>query len=547
MSGLTYREAGVDIDAGDELVRRIKPLAERTRIAEQLGGIGGFAGLCGLPAGMKEPILVSGTDGVGTKLKLAFLANVHDTVGIDLVAMCVNDVATSGARPLFFLDYFATGKLDVDTAEKVVAGIAEGCHQAGCALLGGETAELPGFYTAGEYDLAGFTVGVVEKSAIIDGSKVRERATWCSASRRRDCTRTATRWRARRCSSTPTCALEQTHPELGETARRGPAAADAHLREGHPGGACRGRSPLALPRHRRRPAREPAARAAQRHRARARHQELAAPRHLRPHPAERGRRRRGDVPHLQHGHRPGGRACPAEAPTPWPLPSRLPARPCSASDARVAHGDGPRVVLTLMAPTPLNARGAGLGARLEPARRCSPPSTRAAAPLGSTRVISDRDGAPGARARARARHPQRAWSPPRTSPIAPAWDRALASELAALAPELVVLAGFMRWSVRPCWRASPGASSTCTLPCLPAFPGIDAPAQALRHGVTLSGCTVHLVDAGVDTGPILAQAAVPVLPSDDAASLHARIQTAEHRLLPAVVARHRHRRAARSN
>jgi phosphoribosylformylglycinamidine cyclo-ligase len=172
MTGLSYREAGVDIDAGDELVRRIKPLAERTRIAEQLGGIGGFAGLCGLPQGMKEPILVSGTDGVGTKLKLAFLANRHDTVGIDLVAMCVNDVATCGARPLFFLDYFATGKLSVDVAEQVVAGIAEGCKQAGCALLGGETAELPGFYAEGEYDLAGFSVGVVEKSAIIDGTKV---------------------------------------------------------------------------------------------------------------------------------------------------------------------------------------------------------------------------------------------------------------------------------------------------------------------------------------------------------------------------------------
>ena len=173
MSGLTYREAGVDIDAGEELVRRIKPLAERTRIAEQLGSIGGFAGLCGLPAGMKEPVLVSGTDGVGTKLKLAFMANVHDSVGIDLVAMCVNDIATCGARPLFFLDYFASGKLDVDVGEQVVSGIAEGCRQAGCALLGGETAELPGFYAAGEYDLAGFAVGVVEKSAIIDGSKVR--------------------------------------------------------------------------------------------------------------------------------------------------------------------------------------------------------------------------------------------------------------------------------------------------------------------------------------------------------------------------------------
>jgi phosphoribosylformylglycinamidine cyclo-ligase len=172
MSGLSYRDAGVDIDAGDELVRRIKPLAERTRIPEQLGGIGGFAGLCALPTGMKEPILVSGTDGVGTKLKVAFLAGRHDTVGIDLVAMCVNDIATSGARPLFFLDYYGTGKLEVDVAEQVVKGIAEGCHQAGCSLLGGETAELPGFYARGEYDLAGFAVGVVEKSAIIDGSKV---------------------------------------------------------------------------------------------------------------------------------------------------------------------------------------------------------------------------------------------------------------------------------------------------------------------------------------------------------------------------------------
>ncbi|MDB4988815.1 MAG: Phosphoribosylformylglycinamidine cyclo-ligase [Myxococcaceae bacterium] len=173
MNGLSYRDAGVDIDAGDELVRRIKPLAERTRIAEQLGGIGGFAGLCGIPAGFKEPVLVSGTDGVGTKLKVAFAAGVHHTIGIDLVAMCVNDVATCGARPLFFLDYFATGKLDVDTAEKVVSGIAEGCKQAGCALLGGETAELPGFYGGGEYDLAGFSVGVVERSEIIDGKKVR--------------------------------------------------------------------------------------------------------------------------------------------------------------------------------------------------------------------------------------------------------------------------------------------------------------------------------------------------------------------------------------
>ncbi len=173
MASITYKQAGVDVEAGDALVERIKPLAARTRIPEMLTGVGGFAGLCGLPPGMKEPILVSGTDGVGTKLKVAFLADRHDTVGVDLVAMCVNDIVTCGARPLFFLDYFATGALDVDRAEQVIAGIAKGCEDAGCALLGGETAEMPGFYAKGEYDLAGFAVGVVDRANIIDGKKVR--------------------------------------------------------------------------------------------------------------------------------------------------------------------------------------------------------------------------------------------------------------------------------------------------------------------------------------------------------------------------------------
>ena len=170
---ITYRQAGVDIDAGDALVDRIAKLAAPTRIPEVIAGVGGFAGLCGLPAGLAEPVLVSGTDGVGTKLKVAFATGVHDTVGIDLVAMCVNDVITVGARPLFFLDYFATGKLDVDVGEAVVRGIAEGCRQAGCALLGGETAELPGMYAAGEYDLAGFSVGVVDRAKMLDGTKAR--------------------------------------------------------------------------------------------------------------------------------------------------------------------------------------------------------------------------------------------------------------------------------------------------------------------------------------------------------------------------------------
>ncbi len=170
--GLTYRDAGVDIDAGNRLVDRIKRHARSTARPEVLSGLGGFAGLCALPAGYREPLLVSCTDGVGTKLKLAFETGIHDTVGIDLVAMNVNDLVVSGAEPLLFLDYFASGRLDVDVAERVIAGIAEGCRQAGCALVGGETAELPGFYQSGEYDLAGFCVGVVEKSAVVDGRAI---------------------------------------------------------------------------------------------------------------------------------------------------------------------------------------------------------------------------------------------------------------------------------------------------------------------------------------------------------------------------------------
>ncbi|WP_140719040.1 phosphoribosylformylglycinamidine cyclo-ligase [Pseudomonas sp. Hp2] len=171
---LTYRDAGVDIDAGNALVERIKPLVKRSFRPEVMGGLGGFGALFDLSGKYKEPVLVSGTDGVGTKLKLAQQLNRHDTIGIDLVAMCVNDVLVQGAEPLFFLDYFATGKLDVDTAAAVVGGIARGCELSGCALIGGETAEMPDMYPPGEYDLAGFCVAAVEKSRLLDGGKVRE-------------------------------------------------------------------------------------------------------------------------------------------------------------------------------------------------------------------------------------------------------------------------------------------------------------------------------------------------------------------------------------
>ena len=173
-NSLSYKDAGVDIDAGNELVNRIKKVVKETKRPEVMGGLGGFGALCAIPQKYNQPILVSGTDGVGTKLRLAMDLDHHELIGIDLVAMCVNDLIVQGAEPLFFLDYYATGKLNVDVAATVISGIAEGCKQSGCALVGGETAEMPGMYHGNDYDLAGFCVGVVEKADMIDGSKVQD-------------------------------------------------------------------------------------------------------------------------------------------------------------------------------------------------------------------------------------------------------------------------------------------------------------------------------------------------------------------------------------
>ena len=171
---ISYKDAGVDIEAGEQLINRIKPFANQTKRKESIGGLGGFGSLFEIPEKFKKPVLVSGTDGVGTKLKLAFDLNKHETIGQDLVAMCVNDILVQGAEPLFFLDYYACGKLDVDTATIIIKGIVAGCLLANCSLVGGETAEMPGMYDEGEYDLAGFCVGAVEKNRIINGSKVKE-------------------------------------------------------------------------------------------------------------------------------------------------------------------------------------------------------------------------------------------------------------------------------------------------------------------------------------------------------------------------------------
>ena len=294
-TSLSYKDAGVDIDAGNALVERIKGISRRTRRPEVLGGLGGFGALCEIPQGYRQPVLVAGTDGVGTKLRLAMDMGIHDTIGIDLVAMCVNDLVVAGAEPLFFLDYYATGSLDVDTAADVVTGIGAGCELAGCALVGGETAEMPGMYDGEDYDLAGFCVGVVEKSRIIDGAAVKAGdallgiASSGPHSNGYSLIRKILDAQRRR----PGPAPGRYH------ARQGTAGTDHHLRQSPAFTVSAGGGQGPVPHHRWRPAGKPAAGTARGLWRANRHEQLGVAGDL-PLAAGPGQRRNtGDVPHLQ--------------------------------------------------------------------------------------------------------------------------------------------------------------------------------------------------------------------------------------------------------
>ncbi len=300
---ITYKDAGVDIDAGDLFVSKIKPYVKSTFRPEVLTDIGGFGGLFALKK-YKNPVLVSGTDGVGTKLKIAFLTKKHDTVGIDLVAMCVNDIVVQGAEPLFFLDYFATGKLKPEEHADIVKGIAEGCRQSGCALIGGETAEMPSFYGKDEYDLAGFAVGVVEKKKIIDGSRIKpgdQLIGLASSGLHSNGYSLVAQGPAREAGYGVGRYPSRARP----AARRGAAHADADLRKDHPGADEGIRHPRHGAYHRRRHHRKHAAHAPERRPGPHRQGYLGHPPHLQAPPEKSRRGRQRNVPRLQHGNRHG--------------------------------------------------------------------------------------------------------------------------------------------------------------------------------------------------------------------------------------------------
>ena len=479
---------------------------------------------------------MAGTDGVGTKLKVAFAAGLHDTIGIDLVAMSVNDVAVVGAEPLFFLDYFATGRLDAAQGAEVVKGIAEGCRLAGCALIGGETAELPGFYARGEYDLAGFAVGCVERSRILDGRGVVPgdavlglastglHSNGYSLARRALLERHPLDWAPPELggATLATALLAPTRIyALDVLALLGavPVKALAHVT----GGGLPGNVPRTLPDGTRAVLREGAW----------------------PRPPifdlvqrEGGVRPRRDVPHLQHGPRAWWPCCRRRAwGRRWTLLARRGLDAWLVGSIEAGRGRGhlrgrPLIRLAVLA----SGGGSNLGALLD---ACADGRIDGRVEV----VLSDN---PGARALERGRHAgaEAEVVAPAGFPSREAHEAELVRRLERHAPDLVCLAGYMRL-LGPRFLAAFGpaaASRGCPRivnihpALLPSFPGLHGPRQALRHGVRFAGCTVHFVDAGADTGPIIAQAVVPVLPGDGEEALAARILAEEHRIYPQAVA-----------
>ena len=537
---LSYRDAGVDIAAGDALVERIKPYARRTLRPEVLAGIGGFGGLVEIGKRYREPVLVAGTDGVGTKLMLATAMRRHDTVGIDLVAMSVNDILVQGAEPLFFLDYFACGKLDVDVAADVVKGIAAGCETAGCALIGGETAEMPGMYPEGEYDLAGFAVGVVEKSDIIDGRSIAtgdavigiassgphsngfslirrivetsgaDLATPFDGTTLGDALLAPTRIYVK-----PVLSLMHGVPVKGM----------AHIT----GGGLLENVPRMLPDG---TAGAPFAVGV----------DAASDLRLAAASRPRGGRRDASRVQLRHRHDGGRRGCARRTRDQAPRRrrrarhahrrDRVPPRGRAGDRGRVTSCDADLRASSRAMATPritvlISGRGSNLAALL---------ASMAAGTLGGavTAVIANRADAAGLGIAAAHGVPTRVVAH-RGYASRDDFDAALAAAIDESTPDLVVLAGFMRVLGAAFVRRYQGRMINIHPSLLPAYPGLHTHRRALADGVRLHGCTVHFVTPDVDIGPIIGQAAVPVHPDDDEATLAARVLAAEHVLLPEVV------------
>jgi len=501
--GLTYKGAGVDIEAGADLIDRIKPLARAATRPEVLTGIGGFAGMCRIPTGYTNPIMVSGTDGVGTKLKVAFATGRHRTIGVDLVAMCVNDVAVVGAEPLFFLDYFGTGVLDPAVGEDVVAGIADGCRDAGCALLGGETAELPGMYADGEYDLAGFCVGIAEHDEIRDGRDLAAGDVLLALA--------SSGVHSNGLSLARKALLDVLGLSFDDPpdTLAGATIADELLR----------------------PTRIYAGAMA------ALERRFKGAAHI------TGGGLIENPPRMLRDDKLALRLDPAAWPVP-PIFDLIASAGVELDEIRTRQRRRDRSRHRRSAPKTARRRpthelrvmrfavlvsgsGTNLQALLDAEARGE------LAPAEVALVLSNRPGA-GALERAKSAGKTAVVVDHKLYLDRAAFERALLEHTDAHGIEAIVLAGFMRVLTDTFVESWAGRIVNTHPSLLPAFPGIHGAQQALDYGVKVTGCTIHFVDTSLDGGPIIAQAIVPVHDDDDAAALQQRIQTEEHVLLPKV-------------